>query len=119
MATSLRHLEAALARLKRAPGFSLLRRPRNREHEDWDVFPALPASKFDGFDPATEGEAPNFVFWSKDAAAAFDGEGVLTRPFVLTWGGLWTDLQTAFAEVGLTVRLDRETPPRDGVYTSG
>lgn len=111
-------LEKVIARLKLTDFFSFGQGELNQPHGHWDVFPDV--ERLDDFDPTDEGDANEFLMWTGAAGeAAFDDDGVLRHPLPIVWGGSFADLQTAFAEAGLAVRIELDEEPREPYGQSG
>ena len=111
-------LEKVIARLKLTEFFSFGQGELNQSHGHWDVFPDV--ESLDDFDPTDEGDANEFLMWARAAGdAAFDDDGVLRHPLPIVWGGSFADLQTAFAEAGLAVRIELDEEPREPYGQSG
>jgi WD40 repeat protein len=111
-------LERALARLKLAEFFSFDQAELNEGWGQWDVFPDVDDP--DAFEPADEGNAHAFLWWSREAGrVAFDAEGVLRHPLPMVWGGSLASLQMAFARGGLTVRIEADEEARASYGESG
>jgi hypothetical protein len=112
-------LEQILGDLKGRKNFRLRGRALNREYDELDVFAGVDDASLAAFSPTDEGEAEAFVLWSRAAEAAFSGDGALTRPLPIVWGGSRNELQLAFARHGLTIRIEVDATPREGYDESG
>ncbi|MEZ4360288.1 MAG: hypothetical protein R3B48_08915 [Kofleriaceae bacterium] len=111
-------LEQVISSLRLGGLFSFGQAPLNQPHGRWDVLPLV--ERIDDLEPADHGDANEFLAWTDAAAdAAFDDAGVLRAPFVMQWAGSRADLQTAFADAGLTVRIDLDDEPRAPYLESG
>jgi hypothetical protein len=74
----------------------------NAGYQEWDFFPAVDEADFD---PRLAGRAGAWIWWSRSAQEAFDDQGVLTRPMLLSWHGDRPRLQLAAIRLGLVPRI--------------